>query len=247
MAPDTYEAALATTHAAVHLAALTGKASRTEHFRINEQGTAMFVDACQNAGVGRLLFVSSIATKFPDHSDYHYAQAKARAEAVVRASRLKYTIVRPTMIFGKGSPVLNGLDKLAGLPLIPVFGDGRTQVQPIYVDDLASFIVEILEQDRFGNETLDLGGPSSLSIENLLQEIRTLRKGSPGRALHIPLSLFLPFLRTAEKLGFGHFLPVSAGQLSSFRFDGTIENNPLFEDRKRTLQDVQSMLSHSYS
>jgi hypothetical protein len=41
------------------------------------------------------------------------------------------------MIFGPGSPVEDGLRRLACLPVLPVFGDGRTQVQPVFVEDAA--------------------------------------------------------------------------------------------------------------
>lgn len=245
--PESYRAALARADVAVHLAAQTGRASESEHFRVNAQGTAMLVDTCRRAGVGRILFVSSIATKFPDDAWYHYAKAKILAEKAVSASGLRFAIVRPTIILGQGSPILGTLAKLAQLPLIPVFGDGKAQVQPIYVDDLVDFILMILQTDAFCGDTYELGGPTSLSIEELLQEIRQARQGARGHAVHLPLALLLPALRTAERLGLGRMLPVSAGQLSSFRYNGTIENNPLFETRRATLHDIRGMLALSFA
>ena len=242
--PRTYMQALATTDAAVHLAAATGKASAERHFEVNARGTEILLEQCRQAGVRKLLFVSSIATKFPDKTRYYYAQAKQRAEEAIQASGLEFTIVRPTIIIGRGSAPLVALSRLAGLPLVPVFGDGRTRVQPIYVEDLVEFIVAILDQRRFAGETLELGGPTVLTIEELLHEVRSARSGGRARTVHIPLGLLLPFLGAAEKLGIGP-LPLTTGQLASFRFDGTIEPSALHEGRRAGLKAVPEMLSLS--
>jgi nucleoside-diphosphate-sugar epimerase len=245
LAPATYAEELAQSSVVVHLAALTGRASREEHFRANTQATETLLDECRRSGVQRILFVSSIAAKFPDDGAYYYAQAKVRAEEAVRKSKLRFTIVRPTIILGRGAPILGTLEKLANLPVIPIFGNGKTSVQPIYVDDLANFILTIVEEDLFNSEIVELGGPSAISMEALIQEIRQVRRGSRGPSIHVPLGPLRAALNLAETIGLGGLLPVSAGQLSSFRYDGTILSNPLHERRRSTLRDVPQMLALS--
>src|SRR5260221_5616728 len=115
--PQSYRVALAASDTVLHLAASTGRASREEHFRVNAQGTEILVDECRRAGVPRMLFVSSIATAFPDTTHYDYAQSKRRAEDAVRGSGLQVAILRPTMILGRGSPILAALETLALLPI----------------------------------------------------------------------------------------------------------------------------------
>ena len=240
--PERYADALATADVIVHLAASTGRAPAHEHSRTIAEGTAALLAASAAAGVERFLFVSSIAAKFPDQRGYPYAQAKLRAEASVRASGLRYTILRPTMVLGPGSPILAALEKLAGLPVIPIFGDGRTKVQPIHVDDLAEFIAAVLVDDRFRGETLEVGGARMLSIEDLVQEIRMSKRATRGRALHLPMGAILGAVRAAEAVGLGPLLPLSTGQLATFRFDGTIESNSLFESRRDSMRDVPAMV-----
>ena len=118
----------------------------------------------------------------------------------IRGSR-RFTIVRPTIVLGHGSATLAGLETLARLPVVPVFGNGRALVQPIFVDDVVDFIATVVEQDRFCNETLELGGPSVLTIEELLGAIRRARTGTAARVVHIPLGLVLPPLKAAESIG----------------------------------------------
>ena len=241
--PDTYREALPRADVVVHLATSVRNASKREHFRVNAEGTGKLVDECRRCGVQRLLFTSTIAVKFPDNRWYNYAQAKTRAEESVRASGLRFTILRPTVMLGQGSPAMSALERLAVLPIIPVFGNGRALVQPIFVDDVVAFVLTVIEQDRFHGETLELGGPAVLSIEELLQRIRQSRTGSRGRLVHIPLGLVLPPLKAAESMGLEGLLPVTVGQLSSFRYDGTIDSNPLYESRRASLSDVAHMIA----
>jgi nucleoside-diphosphate-sugar epimerase len=246
--PEAYSKALNSVDTVVHLAALTGRGTPEEHFRVNAQGTEELLRQCRRTGVQRILFVSSIAAKFPNKTRYYYAQAKLSAEDAVRNSGLHFTIVRPTIIFGQGSPTLSALQKLASLPVIPIFGNGRALVQPIYVDDLIEFILDILAKNRFGDETLELGGPAVLTIEQLLQDIRRARRTQNffiGTSVHIPFALLLGPLSAIESVGLGRLLPVSVGQLSSFRNDGTAGTNDLYKSRYSSLRNVQEMLALS--
>src|SRR6266545_1445999 len=153
-----YASALRGCDTVVHLAAITGKAPRAEYFRVNTEGTRRLVEETKRAGIKRFLHVSTIAVKFQDISRYPYAQSKREAENIVRESRLDYAIVRPTMIFGPGAPVFAGLAKIAAAPVMPVFGDGRTPVQPVWIGDVVSEIQQLLEGGAFGNRMVELGG-----------------------------------------------------------------------------------------
>jgi len=242
LAPESYRDALATVDVVVHLAASTGRASSDEHWRANALGTEALLRECRVAGVQRFLFVSSIAVTFPDLSGYPYAQAKARAEESVRASGIPYAVVRPTMVLGPGSPILAALSKLALLPLIPVFGNGRTPVQPVFVDDLVGSILTVLDRDLFANQTFEVGGPTAVPIEELLQAIRVGRAGRRGPVWHLPLGAILPVLRTLEAIGLERALPFTVGQLATFRFPGTAPDNALTAVRPEPV-GLETMLS----
>ena len=218
--PDAYRSALRSCDTVIHLAARTGAASAAEHERVNARGTEVLLDACRNEGVSRILFVSSIAVTFPANIGYHYADAKRRAEDAVTHSGLRFTIVRPTVIAGPGSPNLKSLEQLALLPFVVVPGSGRSRVQPIDVSAVAEAVAGIVRQDAFANTVVELGGSKVLTMEEHLQQIRIARTGRPGSVVHVPLALFSIPLRMAEAVGLGRLLPVTAGQLSSFRFDG---------------------------
>lgn len=222
LAPATYADALAGCDTVIHLAAVTGKRKRAEYFRVNRDGTGALVEACRRAGVRNFLHVSTIAVKYPGLERYPYAQAKLEAEEIVRKSGLRYAIVRPTMIFGRGAPVLANLTKLALAPVIPVFGDGRAKMQPVYVDDVARWIASAVESDELRDEIVELGGSEVLTMEDLLQRIRVARSGSRGPVLHLPMGIVEPAVILAEAV-VGPLMPFTAGQLKALTNDGTAD------------------------
>jgi NADH dehydrogenase len=245
LTPESYSGALDGVEAVVHLAASTGRAPAAEHFRVNADGTGTLLEQSRRRAVGRFLFVSSIAAGFADTSSYPYAQAKIRAETLVRQSGLRFAILRPTVILGRGSPIFAALAKLAMAPVIPIFGSGKTLVQPVDADDVARCIVRVLDDDLLSNDTFDIGGAEPLTIQELIVQIRRIAGGRDGRVLHVPLPLVLPPLRIAERLGLGRVLPLSVGQLATFRFDGVVAPNPLFERCRDTLVGLPRMLAES--
>lgn len=238
-----YSNALSGVDCVLHLAAATGKLPPKEYFAVNVDGTRRLVEQCKLARVQKFLFVSSIAAGFPDQTRYYYAQSKVQAEKIVRASGVHFVIVRPTLVFGPGSAVLAGLAKLAALPVIPVFGSGATPVQPIAIADVADFLLSIVDNDLFHGETFDLGGRDMLSIEELLKKIHLLRH-SNARTLHIPMALLLPALTLLEILAYP-LLPITVGQLATFRFSGAARPNALWTERRPHLQSLEKMLAAS--
>jgi NADH dehydrogenase len=191
--------------------------------------------------VGKILHVSTIAVKFRDQRYYHYAQAKKEAEELVAGSGLRYVIVRPTMILGKASPVLESLTRLAAAPRTPIFGDGRSVVQPIGVADLAQIMAAIVEQDGFTNEVIELGGPERLTIEDLLGRISRIVHGREPRPVHLPVKLLARMLAAVEPL-FLPLMPVTAGQLASFTNDGAAASNFWLDRSINCMKNVDEIL-----
>ncbi len=214
-APAAWRDSLRGVETVVHLASSSGKVSKAVHEQAIVRGTAQLIAAARQAGVKRLLYVSSVAAGFVDRRHYHYADAKRRAEALVLASGLETLIVRPTMVFGTGSPVLDGLRKLAKLPVPIVFGDGVPNVQPVHVDDLAALLLLALDATpRWDGATITVGGADVVSTEALLRRLR----GGPTSGVHfkhVPVDPLRALLASIEPL-FRPLLPFTAGQLTSF-------------------------------
>lgn len=224
-----------------HLAAATGGASASVHRAVNAEGTEALLKAAERARVGGLLFVSSIAARFPEDPHYPYATAKREAEVILRAGKLPFVIVRPTIVLGRGSPILDKLRTLAGGPVIAAIGGGAARVQPVDVTDLASALAQILERRMFDGATLEFGGPDVLTMAELLVRVRASMGKPPARVMAMPYAPMRGGLIAMEALLFGRS-PVSAGQLTSFVQDGVAEPNPLWQAMRPGLLDVKRML-----
>jgi NADH dehydrogenase len=224
--PATYETGLQGADCVVHLAAVTGKARRKDFQRNNVETTRALLSACERAGVGRFVLVSSIAAKFADRRFYPYAESKIAAEALARASSVPAAVVRPTMIMGEGSPIEAALGKLAHLPGAPLFGDGGVKVQPVDVEDVVSLLVGLAHAPEPVSGVIELGGPEVFTIRELLARLR-----SPGGDVRNAKFLVLPLgpIRGLLALLEGPLLPVlplTAGQLASFANDGVAAPHP---------------------
>lgn len=240
-AVDQYASLLDSNTLVLHLAAITGKADPQEYYRVNTEGTAELLKASQQAGVAGFLFVSSIAVSFSDREGYHYAESKQQAEQKVRESGLKYTIVRPTIILGEGSSIWDSFSGLSRSAFILLPGTGKTRIQPVYIDDVVKQLSGIVSSGRFSGETLDLGGPEVLTMDDFVLRIHRAYRGDKGRIVHLPLGVILAILRMVEKF-FPTLLPVSSGQFASFNNDGTAGEKNLLHSPGIQMKTVDDML-----
>jgi uncharacterized protein YbjT (DUF2867 family) len=60
---------------------------------------------------------------------------------------------------------------LRSLPAYPMFGNGRTKLQPAYADDVAAAIAEVVRQSKKPYPIYELAGPRIYSYEELLRTI----------------------------------------------------------------------------
>ncbi|MGN7929928.1 NAD-dependent epimerase/dehydratase family protein [Sphingopyxis sp. 22461] len=122
----------------MHIAGVVNVPTRAAFEAGNATATANVVDAARGAGVTRFIHVSSLAAREPGISNYGWS--KERAEAVLMASGLDWTIVRPPAVFGPGDTEMLDLFRMArrGIALVP---SGR--MSAIYVDELARLLVTL--------------------------------------------------------------------------------------------------------
>lgn len=126
--------------AVIHVAGLTTARDPEEFERANVEGTLALVEAARAAGVPRFVFVSSLAAREPRLSAY--GASKARAEKIVAASGLDWTIVRPPGVYGPHDVDYLEMFKLAKRGFVPVPPPGRSSL--IHVRDLADLLVALI-------------------------------------------------------------------------------------------------------
>jgi NADH dehydrogenase len=225
----------------LHLAAATGKTRPEKYLAVNTEGTRLLIEQCKRFGVRNFLYVSTIAVKFQDKSQYYYAQSKEKAEDLVKNSGLNYVILRPTIVLGKEAAIWKSLSQLARAPIIPLFGDGTAKIQPIYVDDLVNVIRSVVDEKMFFNETFELGGPEVNTMEVFLKQIHKIVYKKEPRIIHLPLRQLIPALSLLDKYLY-FLMPFTVGQLAAFENDSSIEPNRLYHQHRPEMKNVGAML-----
>ncbi len=132
------------------------------------RNTLTLFDAARKAGVPRIVHVS--ITNPSIQSTLPYFRGKAQLEAALRESGLSYAILRPAVLFGSQDILINNIAwMLRRFPVFGVFGEGRYQLQPIFVDDLARLAVEAAGSSE--NVVQDAIGPETFTYRELVSVI----------------------------------------------------------------------------
>ena len=242
--PATFASALPGADVVIHLAAHTGKGAPRQFEAVNRDATAALVEAAAEAGVRRFIFVSTIATQYPEHDRYPYGRTKKEAEAQLMASDLDWTIIRPTIVLGAGSPIFKSLGGLARLPMTPLFGNGQTKIQPVLADDVAQVLWAAAEDSTTVRQAIDVGGPDVLTFDAFMSKLRQRSGRGEGPLVHLPAGMMSSMLGLAEP-AFRPLMPVTAGQLYAFRYDSTATPSPFMERFLPKMATIDAQLEAS--
>jgi NADH dehydrogenase len=136
--------------------------------QVDYQGTVNQVDAAKAAGVKRFVYVSAVGADL--NGPKHWFRFKAMAEQHLRASGLEWTIVRPSWVYG---PRDHSLNRLLGftnfLPFMPLFGDGKQDMQPVFIQDVGRVVAQAATAPQAANQLFEVGGPEVMSMDDVLK------------------------------------------------------------------------------
>jgi NADH dehydrogenase len=151
---------------------------------IDLKGTRNQVDAAKASGVRRFVYVSGVGAD--KDAEHHWFRYKWEAETYLRKSGLEWVIVRPTWVYGPDDVSLNrflGFAKM--LPFVPMFGDGKQAMQPVFIDDVGRVLADAAMKPEAANELFELGGPDVMSMNDVVKTALEVQ-GKKRGILHQP-------------------------------------------------------------
>jgi nucleoside-diphosphate-sugar epimerase len=231
---ESLDGALEGVDAVVHLAGARS-ASRPETFhRVNAVGTENLGQACSAQGVGRLVFLSSLAAQGPTPSGGvldepgsespigPYGHSKLAAEkALARlGAECRVTVLRPGIVYGRYDRELLGWSRMLRLRLLPFPGD--LELSFVHVDDLSSLVLSILraEAPGFGPYFVSDGRPQTMDhVADLLE--RALQR--PSLRLRLPRGLLRRLSPAVDRvLGLTGVAPTLARLIRDYSVTGWV-------------------------
>ena len=138
------------------------------HEQCVEQTKVMF-KAAKEAGVRRIVHIS--ITNPDPNSDLPYFRGKGKLEDALRGLGVSYAILRPTILYSTEDILLNNIAwTVRKFPIVPLPGNGKYGIQPIFVEDLA----ELAVRHAAGNENVetDAVGPEVFTYAEMVKLIR---------------------------------------------------------------------------
>jgi len=171
--------------AVAHCAGINRQTGRQTFERIHVQGTGRVVEACQAAGVRRLLLVSFLRARPRCGSRYH--ESKWAAEEIVRASGLEYLVVKAGLMYGRGDHMLDHLGHtLRLLPIFALVGMRDRPIRPASIADVVPLLEAFLVHGRMARSTVAVMGPEEIRLG---EAVRRVARVLGRRPLLVPLPL----------------------------------------------------------
>lgn len=209
--------------AVIHLVGIIVEKGTNTFEAVHHAGTRNLVQAAKRSGIRRFVHMSAVGVRADGVAAYQ--RSKWKGEEEVRQSGIPYCILRPSLIFGPGDGfVTEMMDMMKKAPLFrPVPGDGSPKFRPIFIDDVTFCFVQALTLEAATNQTIELGGPDELTLNEVLAEIARCA-GVRKPPLHIPLPLMFAGAKLASVLPNP---PVTPDQLRMLREGSTCDIGPM--------------------
>lgn len=174
-------------------------------WELNVAGSKRVLESAINAGVKRVIFVSSMSAYFGTKQDYGLMKL-AVERSVLEANQL---VVRPGLVYGAQSGgMAQTLSKLSRLPLIPVFRGA--QQFTLHIDDFLAAMSTLVVAKAVPSTVIGLANESPTSFKEIMLTLAVETNNSAGTVV-VPWSVVLAILRVAEKLNVR--LPVRSDSL----------------------------------
>lgn len=154
--------------------------------KVDAEGTENIVAAAKKSSISRILYISGAGTS--EGKTEPWFRAKIRAEHAVKKSGMKYTIFRPSWIYGKEDKSLNRMIPMIRYsPFVFILGKDY-RIQPVYIDDVAKIVAFAVNNSVSYDQIYQLGGPQRLTMKQILQTVsKVLHK--PRIYISVPKSI----------------------------------------------------------
>ncbi len=187
---DSLDKATQNVNTVIHLAAMIKSSNPKDFINININGVKNLVEACIKNKVKKIIYISSLDAGLNDTNIY--GKSKKLGEDIIKNSDIDHIILRPSLIYGKNSQDIIMLTNLIKkFPFIPIIGNGKSRLQPVYVNDVCEIIIKLINS-KIKNKLYYIAGEEKISMNDFVDKIASLYSKRIIK-IHFPLwLLWLP-------------------------------------------------------
>lgn len=200
--------------------------------KIHVAGTRNVVGEALDGGVPRFIHMSANGAA-PDGVSA-YQTTKWQAEQIVKDAGFDHwTLFRPAIIFGDPGPdnpefaTRLAQTLIKPFPILPVFGDGNYELQPISVEEVATAFVQALTREAAHGQVYCAAGKERYPYTEVLDRITRGAGLEPKPKLPQPVWLVRPVVHTIGKIG---LLPISPDQFEMLLEGNTCDSSAFYRD-----------------
>lgn len=185
--PEAWRDRLTGVHVVVNAVGILRERGQQRFDALHVQGPVALFEACQLAGVARVLQISALGADVDASTDYHLS--KRAADEALLALPMSSVVLQPSLVFGPHGASTRLFTTLASLPVIPLPGDGEQLVQPVHLDDLCSAVVLLAETLALSGERIAVVGREALPLRDYLAALREGMGMGRARYLQVPVPM----------------------------------------------------------
>ena len=160
--------AIAGADAVINLVGMLTETAQQSYRAIHVGGARRVALAAHRHGAMRMIHISALGAS--PTSAAISDQTKAEGERAVAAVFPQATIVRPSLVFGEDDHFFTRFAAMIrSSPVLPLIGGGTTKFQPVFVDDIAAGLLELLKRPETTGKTYEFAGTRVYSFKVLLE------------------------------------------------------------------------------
>ncbi|MBF0369392.1 MAG: SDR family oxidoreductase [Magnetococcales bacterium] len=178
----------------INAAGVIGDGSGNPMDAVHTTGPQALFEACMKAGVKQVIQISALGADPAGATRYY--RSKGSADAFLAGvdpprKQLRWTIIRPSVVVGRGGGSHGLFASMAAWPLMPRLGQGRWRVQPIHVLDLVELVYAIALDNGPIPPQIEAAGAEPLTTDGLTAIFRQWLGLKPGRFMTIPTKFLI--------------------------------------------------------
>ncbi len=158
-------------YAVINLIGVLHESKKFSFQRMHHDLPQRILKFCTKLGINRMIQMSALQAS--EHAPSQYLKSKGLGEKFLlgQSKKINVTIIRPSIIFGRGDSFINLFAKLIKFLPVIILAKPNAKFQPIYVENVASAFVEAIDNPITYGKSYDLAGPTAYTFREIIKYV----------------------------------------------------------------------------